>query len=292
MVGSSLGEAAEIIMGQSPPGETCNDQGIGLPLLNGPTEYGPHHPTPVQFTTDARKLARPGDILFCVRGSTTGRMNWADREYAIGRGVAAIRHKKHADLQPFVRAVIDYELPGLLAQATGSTFPNVSASQLSGLTWPSIPEDEQHVIANIVGSLDDKIELNRRMNSTLEAMVRAIFKAWFVELEPVKAKVDGATSFRGMPQEIFDQLPDRFNDTELGPVPEGWEAVRLDELMDVNPKRSLKKGELAPYLAMSEMPTQGHHPEGWETKAFGSGMRFQNGDTLVARITPCLENGK
>lgn len=93
MVGDYLRDNAEIVMGQSPPGESCNAEGVGLPLLNGPTEFGPHHPSPVQFTTDARKRARAGDLRFCVRGSTTGRMNWADREYAIGRGVAAIRHK-------------------------------------------------------------------------------------------------------------------------------------------------------------------------------------------------------
>ena len=164
MAGDSLSFNAEIVMGQSPPGEACNAVGHGLPLLNGPTEYGPHHPTPVQFTTDARKRALPGDILFCVRGSTTGRMNWADREYAIGRGVAAIHHKKRPELQPFVRAVIEHDLPGLLAQATGSTFPNVSATQLAGLWWPPLDEDEQRAIAHILGALDDKIELNRRMS--------------------------------------------------------------------------------------------------------------------------------
>ena len=68
---------------------------------------------------------------------------------------------------------------------------------------------EQHSIADILGTLDDKIELNRQMNRTLEAMARAIFKAWFVDFEPVKAKTAGATSFRGMPQAVFDQLPDR-----------------------------------------------------------------------------------
>ena len=98
----------------------------GVPLLNGPTEFGPHHPTPKQFTTSPRKYAHPGDILFCVRGSTTGRMNWANQEYAIGRGIAAIRHRQESALQPFVRAVIECELVELLAQATGSTFPNVS----------------------------------------------------------------------------------------------------------------------------------------------------------------------
>ena len=121
---TTLGCVAEIVMGQSPPGNTVSQDGK-LPLLNGPTEFGSHHPTPVQYTVDPRKQARGGDILFCVRGSTTGRMNWADQDYAIGRGIAAIRHKKDLTLQPFVRAVVESQLHELLAQATGSTFPNV-----------------------------------------------------------------------------------------------------------------------------------------------------------------------
>ena len=92
-------DVAEIVMGQSPPGEAVARESVWLPLLNGPTEFGPHHPVPVQFTTDARKGAQKGDILFCVRGSTPGRMNWADQDYAIGHGVAAIRHVRASDLQ-------------------------------------------------------------------------------------------------------------------------------------------------------------------------------------------------
>src|SRR5438552_12988130 len=88
-----LSDLAEVVMGQSPPGESCNGLTDGTPLLNGTTEFGGHHPEPVQFTNDPRKFAEEGDLLFCVRGSTTGRMNWANRQYAIGRGIAAIRPK-------------------------------------------------------------------------------------------------------------------------------------------------------------------------------------------------------
>ncbi len=231
MAGSSLSAFADIVMGQSPPGETCNEASIGLPLLNGPTEYGPHHPTPVQFTTDARKRARPGDVLFCVRGSTTGRMNWADREYAIGRGVAAIRHKTKPDLQPFVRAVIEYNLPDLLAQATGSTFPNVSSEQLAGIWWPPLPEQEQRAIAHILGTLDDKIELNRRMNETLEAMARALFKSWFVDFDPTRAKAERRDP--GLPKPLADLFPDAFEDSELGEIPKGWAVGTVGEVTEV-----------------------------------------------------------
>ena len=188
--GRRLAEFAVITMGQSPPGNTVvSAAGVpqGLPLLNGPTEFGPHHPTPVQSTTTIHKRAYPGDVLLCVRGST-GRMNWADQEYAIGRGIAAIRHRANEALQPFVRAVIEFGLPGLLAEATGSVFSNVSSSQLGALPYPNLAETEQHSIAHILGTLDDKMELNRGMNETLESMARALFKSWFVDFDPVHAK--------------------------------------------------------------------------------------------------------
>jgi type I restriction enzyme S subunit len=108
-------------------------------------------------------------------------MNWADREYAIGRGIAAIRHKGGPEFQHFLRALVDYELPTLLAQATGSTFPNVSGEQLASIRCDMLDENAQRAIAAVLGSLDDKIELNRRMNETLEALAQSLFKSWFVD---------------------------------------------------------------------------------------------------------------
>ena len=178
-------------------------------------------------------------------------------------------------------------------RASGSTVAHLNMSDIRQLELPEVPPlDEQRAIASVLGSLDDKIELNRRMNRTLEQMAAAIFKAWFVDFEPVRAKASGAASFPGMPQPVFDALPATFADSELGPIPEGWAAKRLPDIIEVNPKRSLKKGEPAPHLDMKNMPTQGHAPEAWGERPFGSGMKFINGDTLVARITPCLENGK
>ena len=231
MSSETLGSAADIVMGQSPPGAFVTPDPIGLPLLNGPTEFGSHHPAPVQFTTDARKRAARGDLLFCVRGSTTGRMNWADREYAIGRGIAAIRHKRDERLQPFVRAVVEYGLPDLLAQATGSTFPNVSAAQLAAVPYPDIDLAEQRAIAEVLGALDDKIEQNRRTARALDRLARAIFRAWFVDFEPVKAKAAGATAFPSMPQPVFDALPTRFVDSDIGPVPEGWDPKAIGDVV-------------------------------------------------------------
>lgn len=174
----TLADLAEVVMGQSPEGEHCNTDGRGDPLLNGPTEFGSYHPLPRQFTTDSRKRAEIGDLLFCVRGSTTGRMNWADQPYAIGRGLAAIRPKDGASHRHFVRAVVERGLPALLGQATGSTFPSVSGEQIRSIPCPNLPRSDRLVISQVLGALDDKIDLNRRMCQTLEEMARALFDNW------------------------------------------------------------------------------------------------------------------
>src|SRR5690606_26985997 len=175
------------------------------------------------------RRARVGDILFCVRGATIGRMNWADQEYAIGRGIAAIRHRTTPQLQPFVRAVVEYNLPRLLAQATGSTFPNVSRDQLACLPWPPLTEEELRAIAHILGTLDDKIEVNRRMSETLEEMARALFESWFVRFDPVRAKMEGRDP--GVPADLARYFPNRLIGSEVGNVPEGWPVIPLKDFL-------------------------------------------------------------
>ncbi len=153
----------------------------------------------------------------------------------------------------------------------------------------TVPEriEEQKAIAKILSSLDDKIELNRRMNATLEAMARALFKAWFVDFEPVHANQENRPSTSASP-EIANLFPNEF---ENG-IPKGWEQKPLNQIFEVNPLRSIGKGKIAKYLDMASVPTYGHRVTGVIDRGFSSGMKFKNGDTLLARITPCLENGK
>ena len=174
-------EIADIIMGQSPKGEFCNSDGNGTPLLNGPTEFGIKFPVPIQYTTEVKKISNINDILFCVRGSTTGRMNWSNIEYAIGRGLASIRHKKGEQYRYFLKGILDFNLPNLLSSATGSTFPNVSRSQLEELKILIPPLKEQKAIAEVLSSLDDKIDLLHRQNKTLEELAQTLFRQWFIE---------------------------------------------------------------------------------------------------------------
>ena len=99
------------------------------------------------------------------------------------------------------------------------------------------PLPDQRTIAHVLGTLDDKIELNRRMNETLEAMARALFKSWFVDFEPVRTKMEGrwhrGESLPGLPAEHYDLFPDRLVDSELGRIPEGWEVRALGDCINV-----------------------------------------------------------
>jgi len=178
-----------------------------------------------------------------------------------------------------------------VSEGTGSTVSNLRIPLLEALPIHHPPLGEQKAIAKILGDLDDKIELNRRMNETLEAMARALFQSWFVDFDPVRAKLDGRQP-TGMDEATAALFPDSFQDSSLGPIPMGWTAQRLTEAIEVNPRRMLKSGSIAPYLDMKNLPTQGHSAEEVIERAFSSGTKFQNGDTLLARITPCLENGK
>jgi len=153
------------------------------------------------------------------------------------------------------------------------------------------PRAEQDRIADILGSLDDKIELNRRTNETLEATARALFKSWFVDFDPVQAKLEGR-QIAGMDKAAAAIFPGSLQDSPLGKIPKGWRVATMPEVLEINPVRSLRKGAIAPYLEMSNLPTRLPRAVAWENRPFGSGTKFMNGDTLVARITPCLENGK
>lgn len=172
----TLGDLAKIEMGQSPRGETVSSMPIGLPLLNGPTEFGVQHPSPAQWSEAGVRFARAGDVLFCVRGSTTGRMNLADQDYAIGRGLAALRSKHHGDSR-IVKYALDASLFELLAGVTGSVFPNLSRNQILRHPVPVPPLAHQQAIAEVLGALDDKIAANSALISRADQLMHQTWAA-------------------------------------------------------------------------------------------------------------------
>ena len=118
----------------------------------------------------------------------------------------------------------------VLAVQTGTAVPHISGSQIREYAFAFPPLPEQRAIAHILGTLDDKLELNRQMSATLEAMARALFKAWFVDFEPVRAKAEGRDP--GLPPHLAALFPNRLVATEHREVPEGWEVKSLSEIAD------------------------------------------------------------
>jgi len=146
----------------------------------------------------------------------------------------------------------------------------------------------QKAISSILSTLDDKIENNCRMNETLEEMACTIFKSWFVDFDPVHANA-ASKSPAFIDTQTAALFPNSFGDDGL---PNGWRFKKLRDIAELNPTETIKKGKLTTYVEMANLPTTGSCISNIELREFKSGTKFRNGDTLLARITPCLENGK
>ena len=155
------------------------------------------------------------------------------------------------------------------------------------ITLPPLPE--QRAIAHILGTLDDKIELNRRINQTLEAMARSIFQQWFVDFGPVRAKLGGEERY--LPPELWDSFPDELVDSELGDIPEGWEVMPLSKVSRVNPESWSNKNKPATveYVDLANtkwgmIESTQHFP--WKDAPSRARRVLRPGDTLVGTVRP------
>ncbi len=136
-----------------------------------------------------------------------------------------VRGNQDADTRFLMYALAATDISGYL---TGSTMPKLTQGNMNRIPIVAPPLRDQRAIACILGTLDDKIELNRRMNRTLEAMARAIFQSWFVDFDPVRAKATGQQP-PGLKPEIAALFPDAFEESELGQIPKGWKVESLDK---------------------------------------------------------------
>jgi len=167
--------------------------------------------------------------------------------------------------------------------SVGTIMEGLSSNIIKKLTFPCPNLEEQRSIASILSSLDSKIELNQQMNKTLEAIGKTIFKHWFVDFEFPNKEGKPYKSSGG--EMVYNE--------ELGKeIPKGEEVKRFSEVIEVNPKRELPKGKIATKVGMSDLRPWQSWVEGRTFEEYKSGPKFKNGDTLFARITPSLENGK
>ena len=248
-------------------------QSAGVPLLRGVNvNHGRFHDDDFVFIgeADADRLAKfesfPGDVLLVHKG-TLGKIGLMPQTRRFARyimGNSMLRVRCHRG-----RLIPEY-LYYWLSSAAGTQYLLSRVSQvcvpqiqrplttLRNAQLPVPPLSEQCAIVGVLGALDDKIEQNRRTAQTLERLAQAIFRAWFVDFEPVKAKAAGATAFPPMPQSVFDALPTRFVESDLGPVPEGWDVTAVSECT---------------HLTMGQSPPSEHY------NAVGVGLPFHQGVT-------------
>ena len=176
-----LSRISEVIMGQAPAGDTYNSDGVGIPLIAGAGDFGAKTPTPGRFTTAASKRSQEGDIILCVR-ATIGDLNWSDKVYCLGRGVAGIRPKSDLADARYVWWALAYNKTELKSRGRGATFKQVNRSDIETLPIPLPPLSEQRRLAGI---LDDAERLRRARAESiagLDRLKRAAFSAAFGDL--------------------------------------------------------------------------------------------------------------
>jgi type I restriction enzyme S subunit len=189
---------------------------------------------------DAVRLARhrlqAGDIVYSRRGDVerralvrTGQEGWlcgtGCLKVRLGTGIVDPLYASLYLGHPAIRQWI-------VQHAVGATMPNLNTEIMAAIPFAVPPLPEQKRIAHILGALDDKIELNRRMNATLEGISRAIFKSWFVDFDPVRQKIAGKQPV-GMDAQTAALFPDSFEDSEIGEVPKGWGSGVVGDLYDI-----------------------------------------------------------
>ena len=231
--------------------------------------------------------SRPGTIVIGRVGSNCGSLRFSDTSCWVTD--KAIRATAIGDHDPRFLFYLLRTLQ-LNTRHIGSRQPMLTQAVLASIRTFVPPLAEQRAIAHVLGTLDDRIELSHRMTATLEAMAQALFEDWFVDFGPVYAKVENRAT--GLPPVLDRLFPSSFEASKLGEIPAGWDVRKLSDVMNVNPPRTLRHGDVATYVKMAALPTSGPHVEAWTRRPFTSGSRFTRGDTLLARITPSMENGK
>ena len=256
---ATLGECLESVVdyrGKTPPKSPC-----GIPTITAANvKSGRIDMSTVSYVSEktywewsTRGFPEAADVLITTEAPVGEVAPFpGDQTYLITRRVFAMRGKKGLLdnaylLYTCLSSIVQDELR---SRIRGSTVPRVLKTDILGLQVPLPSIEEQKAIAHILGTLDDKIELNRKTNETLEAMAKALFKSWFVDFDPVRAKAEGRPT--GLPAEISDLFPDSFEDSELGEIPSGWNMASLGDYVTV--KRGGSPRPIQEFMTESGLP--------------------------------------
>lgn len=300
-----LGDLAEIFDGPhaTPPKTAEGPVFLGISNLGGGrlTLSGLDHLSESDYLRWTKRVEpRAGDVVFSYETRLgEAALIPAGLRCCLGRRMGLLRPRPGLVDQRFLLyAYLGPEFQGTLRERTihGSTVDRIPLTALPSFPI-TVPQDilEQRAIAHILGTLDDKIELNRRMNETLEAIARALFKSWFVDFDPVRAKMEGrwrrGESLPGLPAHLYELFPDRLVDSELGEIPEGWGATTLEAYATLNLEVWSKKSQppIIRYVDLSNtkwgrIETMATYPA---SEAPSRAKRILNpGDTIIGTVRP------
>jgi len=276
------------------------EKGINFVKSEAISASGTIDPTTFAFIDEdthaelSRSQLQEGDILFSMAGVYLGKTAVVKKSILpanTNQAVGIIR----LDLAKADPHFIHYALSSpecrswVHRSVAQSAQPNFNLRDIGNLPIPALALAEQRAIAHILGTLDDKIELNRRMSETLEAMARALFKSWFVDFDPVRAKREGrwqrGQSLPGLPAHLYDLFPDRLVDSALGKIPEWWEVTSIYAVADViygAPFASVQfntDGVGAPLIRIRDLARE--NPGVWTPEVHQKGYKVRPGDIVV-----------
>ncbi len=190
----------------------------------------------IDSSSKSKYLLNDGDIVVARTGNSTGENYLFQGESFVVFASYLIRfrvNKQIVDPSYVWRCMRSSSWWNFVrGSKTGSAQAGANAKVLGRFEFEYPPLHEQKAIAHIIGTLDKKIEINQKTNETLEEIAKALFKSWFIDFDPVKAKVEGLST--GLPDEISNLFPDSFEDSELGEIPKGWQVKELDEIADLS----------------------------------------------------------
>ena len=237
----SINECADVIGGGTPATKNPDYWDGNIPwispkdLSNNQDKYitkGERSITELGLEKSSAKLLPANSLLFSSR-APIGYLAINTKPVATNQGFKSLILKEEFDVEFFYYLFKD-KTKHIKNFASGSTFQEVSGSVVKNLSFLIPPKQEQKRISNILSKLDKKIELNQKMNETLEEIAKTLFKSWFIDFDPVRAKAEGRPT--GLSKEISDLFPDSFEDSELGRIPKEWDIISISELVTKNTK--------------------------------------------------------
>lgn len=243
-------------------------------IKNGIVDLAADEPRFVDSDTYRRWMRTPllpGDVLLTSE-APLGELAYMQEElqWCLGQRLFCLRPKAELLNGRFLYYALQSgsARDDLMSRATGTTVQGIRQSELLKISVPVPPLETQQGIGEVLSALDDKIELNRHLNETLEAIAQALFQSWFVDFDPVHAKANGEDSDSicqrlGLTPELLALFPDQLVDSELAEIPEGWQVQRVDQILELAYGKALKASErvdgLVPVYGSGGIT--GHHNE-------------------------------